>query len=214
VQTGQTRGGTGDHDRPAVTLFDHLVGDHADRVVDPGQHHPDRVGPAQGRLVEGLGRPGDVQDPGVGQDDVDPPELADGLLHRGVHRVDVAHVGPDGQAAPILLLDQRDGLGQVVRGGHRVADRRDLIGDVQGDDVRALLGQRHGVGPPLAAGRSGDESDLVLHPAGSLHRAQAPRSDVGEWWGWCATLPAPTIERRSSFWEDRIHTGRQPDERR
>jgi hypothetical protein len=65
-------------------------------------------------------------------------------------------------------LDLLDRLGQVLRRGHRVRYRVHLAGQVDGDDVGALLGQPDGVAAALAAGRAGDECDFSLYPSGHL----------------------------------------------
>ena len=62
-------------------------------------------------------------------------------------------------------LDQADGLGEVLRGGQRVRVRLDLLADVDGDDVGALLGQPDGVAAALTARGAGDEGDLSFKTA-------------------------------------------------
>src|SRR6202020_3613855 len=74
----------------------------------------------------------------------------------------------------VLRLDQADGLLHVLRRGQRVRIRLDLLHQVDGDDVRALLGQPDGVAAALAAGGTGDERDFAFKTAG--HGGSSPLS--------------------------------------
>jgi hypothetical protein len=51
----------------------------------------------------------------------------------------------------------------VRRCRHRVRHTGDLMPQVDGDDVRALLREADGVAAALAAGRAGDEGDLSCY---------------------------------------------------
>ena len=104
-----------------------------------------------------------VADAGVGDDDVQPAELLDARVDRGLQRVVVAHVDLGGVDAAVVALDQVCGLGQILRGGQRNLNALDLLTDVDGDDVGAFLRQPHGVRAALAARRAGDESDLAFN---------------------------------------------------
>jgi hypothetical protein len=98
--------------------------------------------------------------------DVDAAELGHPLVeHRG-DGVEVARIGAPGEDPPVELLDQPDGLVEILRGGGGRALGRHRAGGVEGDDVRALLGEPHGVHAALAACRSGDERDLALQSTG------------------------------------------------
>jgi hypothetical protein len=54
----------------------------------------------------------------------------------------------------------------------------DLLAQVDGDDVRALLGQPDRVAAALAAGRTGDERDLTLHSSCHDWFLSSPGPDV------------------------------------
>ncbi len=67
------------------------------------------------------------------------------------------------------LLDQLDRVGQVVLGGPGVSDAVELLADVEGDDVRSLLGQAHRVGAALPPGPPADEGDLAVEKTHANH---------------------------------------------
>jgi hypothetical protein len=54
------------------------------------------------------------------------------------------------------------GLLQVGLGRHLVTDCRDLVTQVNPDDVGALLSEADGMGPALAARHPSDEGDLSV----------------------------------------------------
>ena len=96
-----------------------------------------------------------VADAGVGDDDVQPAQLLDAGVDRGLERVVVAHVDLGGVDAAVVALDQIRGLGQILRCRQRNLHAVDLLTDVDGDDVGALFGQPHRVrcGPARAPRR-------------------------------------------------------------
>src|SRR5262245_34438026 len=114
-----------------------------------------------------------VADTRVRADDVEPAELFDAAVHRGLDCVVVTHVHLGGDDAPVQLLDQVRGFRQIV--GSRRLDLRiaaDRAADVDRDDVGALFGQANRVATSLAARRAGDECDLALYAS----RHNFPRS--------------------------------------
>ena len=90
------------------------------------------------------------------------PERRDGLGDGGIERGRVAHVDGPRERPLAGLLDQQDGLVQVVCSRERIEDRLDVVVDVDDDDVGALLGQGDGMRPPLSTGCTGDEGDLAV----------------------------------------------------
>ena len=111
-------------------------------------------------LVERLAA---VADAGVGDDDVEPAELLDAVVHGGLQRVVVADVDLGGDDPPVLALDQSavsarsSGVDAAIRSTVSIC-----LADVDRDDVGALLGQPDRVSAALAAGRAGDERDLAV----------------------------------------------------
>ena len=98
--------------------------------------------------------------------DVEPAELGDAVVECCPQRRGIPHIRLVRHDPPVQGLDLADRLGQVLLGGQRVGRHgRDRPGDVDRDDVRALLGEPDGVAAALAARRAGDESDLALHPS-------------------------------------------------
>ena len=90
-----------------------------------------------------------VPDTGVRDDDVEPAELFDTAVDRGFEAVEVADIDLRGDDAPVLVLDQICGLGEILRGRMRDSQVVDRSADVDRDDVGAFLrpvGQR-GCGP-------------------------------------------------------------------
>ena len=91
------------------------------------------------------------------------PEFGDAVVEGLLEGAVVADVGLGGDDPAVQGLDFLDRLGQVVRRGHRVWHRIDLGGQIDRDDVRALLSQPDRVRAALAASRAGDEGDLALY---------------------------------------------------
>ena len=83
----------------------------------------------------------DGHDAGIGQNEVQPAELRRALCENRLQWIEVADVGLLGDDAPPGLLDQLDGLGEVLLGRHRVGDAVELLAEVDGDDVGALFGE-------------------------------------------------------------------------
>lgn len=81
---------------------------------------------------------------------------------------------PDDEVAVQMFLDQPDGLLEVVRCRHREGDAADLLADVHGDNVRALLCQPHRMATALAAGRASDEGDLAARAGDPARAAGRP----------------------------------------
>ena len=105
----------------------------------------------------------DGSDAGVGHDDVESAELFDAVVEHRFHVVVVANVDDRGDDALAELLDQRGGLFEVLRcrtGCRRVLE---LLADVDGDDVGALLGQAHRMAATLSTRRARDERDLSCY---------------------------------------------------
>ena len=80
----------------------------------------------------------------------------------------LAHVGLHRDHPAVQRLDQAGGLLQVVRAGQVVGQAVDVVADVDGDDVRALLRQPHRVAAALTAGGPGDEGNFALDASHSL----------------------------------------------
>ena len=131
---------------------DHVPGD------DPGALEVDvehRVPLGLGQLV---GEPVRA-DAGVVEQDVDPAEALDRVVDRLGHRGVVADVGDDGQAGAARSLDRRPQRVQLLGRAHRVRRVGERRGDVQRDDVVAVLRQRERRRAALAVGGAGDEGD-------------------------------------------------------
>ena len=159
--------GADEQDGPALALIEQ-VRDRSPGGVPHGGEVRVQHGPPV--LLAGLRRAGgDALDAGVGRDDVHPAELADSVGQQPGDGVEVAGVGLGGDDPAILFLDQRDGHGEVLLGGRRSALRLHRAAHVERDDVRALLGEPHGMDAALAARRAGDERDLARDPAGHAY---------------------------------------------
>src|SRR5205823_1613639 len=107
-----------------------------DRAPDAGEVDVGDVPPLLLGQLPGHAHAGDA---GIGADDVEVAELGQALLHRRRHLGRVPHVGHAGHDAPVEVLDQLDRLGEVVGGAHRERHRVDVVTDVDGDDLGALL---------------------------------------------------------------------------
>src|SRR5437588_8222214 len=104
-----------------------------------------------------------VADAGVGDDDVQPAELLDAGVHRGLERVVVTDIDLGGVDAAVVSLDQVGGFSQILRrGGGDQIHGVDLLADVHRDDVGAFLRQPHRVRTALTTGRTGDERNLAF----------------------------------------------------
>ena len=133
-------------------------------VPFPRQVDVDRVLPG---LLGEVGELTERVDSGIRTHDVEPPELGDAVGQDAGQLGVIANVGLGRDDPAIEPFHQRDGLVQVVPGGHRRRHRGDLTADVHGDDVGAFLGQSDRMAPALAPGGSGDERDLAFHPTRS-----------------------------------------------
>jgi hypothetical protein len=118
----------------------------------------DHVGPGLQRRI-----PLHRGDPGLGHHDVQPAQLADALLQRRRQLRPLPHVGLHRHDPPVLRLDQPDRLLQVIGRRKRVLERRDVMREVDRDDVGAFLRQPHRVTAALTACRPRDEGDLALY---------------------------------------------------
>jgi len=78
--------------------------------------------------------------------------LSDAVVHGRAKCFIVAGVDREGQDPTICRFDEANGLGEVVGSSWRVGDTgRQLVGDVNGNDVGTLIGHADGMR------RSGDE---------------------------------------------------------
>ena len=132
-------------------------------MPDTGQHDVDGVVPGLQLVARGEHR----HDASVGQHDVDGAELGEPGIVDALDVVSVAHIADLGHDPAADLLDEVDGLVEVVPGGHGVEDGGDLVAEVHGDDGGALFGQADSVRTPLPVGRSRDERNLAVE---STHR--------------------------------------------
>jgi hypothetical protein len=133
-----------------------------DRVDRADQVGVDDVHPSlQGRLAF------HARDAGLGYDDVDLAELGDAALQRLTELGRLADVGLRRDDAATGLLHQLGGLFEVLGRRHRVADGRDVLAQVDRDDVRAFFGEPDRVAAALAARRAGDKCDFPLHASHS-----------------------------------------------
>jgi hypothetical protein len=114
----------GEHDCASGALVDHAAPGEVGGVVGPGEQDVDGVGP---RLLVLAGLARYRRDAGVGDGDVDVPQLGDAFFERRLQCLPVADVGLAGDDPPPRVLDQFDGLSEVVGGGHRILDGVDLI---------------------------------------------------------------------------------------
>jgi hypothetical protein len=123
-------------------------------------------------LVEG--RPA-VADAGVRNDDVESAQLFDAAVHNRRQRVEVAHVHLGGDDAPVEVLDEVGGFGEVIGCGPGDVAAGDSLADIDGDDVGALLGQAHSMAAALTARCAADERNFALNS--STHGATSfPRT--------------------------------------
>gem|GEM_PF-5438735 len=101
-------------------------------------------------------------DAGIRDDDVQTAEFGHGLGHRGIERVVVPDVDLARNDSSSGLLDEPDGLGEVLGGGHRIVDGVELTTDVDRDDVSAFLGEQFRVRPALSPRRPGNQRNLAF----------------------------------------------------
>ncbi len=142
----------------AAAALDQRLHGHLEGVVDAGEVDVDDVLPL---VSAGRSTPIGAM-PALASTMSTPPSCATPSSNAGLQRVAVADVGLAGDDPPVQRLDLLDGLGQVSGVDIGYAHRVDLLADVDGDDVGALLGQPDGVAAALAARRAGDEGDLAL----------------------------------------------------
>ena len=149
-------GAADDDDRPAVAGLDHRRHGGFQRVEGAGEVDVDDVFPLLGGELPG---PPGGHHAGVGDDDVEPAELADGVVDQALHRVQIADIGLPGQHFAPGLLHQPHGLLEVF--GRR---RRDSPSSRNPRTRRTARDRPLGREPQrmrasLAAGGAGDERD-------------------------------------------------------
>ncbi len=66
------------------------------------------------------------------------PKFVEPGLQRAGQRRLIANIGLARHDSRAGVLDELDRGGQIVGGGHRIGHRRDLVADVDRDDVRAV----------------------------------------------------------------------------
>ena len=112
------------------------------------------------RLGMGLGV-ADRDHTGVGDDDVDIAEIADGRAYPCFELGKVAKsamTGTDVAAGGAHLPDRL--VEQVGLGAQRIRDAASMLGaEIDGDDVRTLFGQRDGMAAALTPRGPGDDGD-------------------------------------------------------
>jgi hypothetical protein len=149
----------GDDDRASPGVVQQRRKRSLDGEVHAVEHdvHGIEVG---GHLVRLLTE--DRHDPGVGENEIQPAELSHAVGDDGLESLEIADVGLLGDDATTGLLHEIDGLVEILAGGHRIGHTVDLLAEVDCDDVGALLGEPHRVGPALTACRAGDEGDSSI----------------------------------------------------
>ena len=91
------------------------------------------------------------------------PELGDAVLEDRLQLGRVTHVDLRRDNALSGLFDELRGLLEILRRGHRVADRREVLTAVDRDDVGAFLGEPDRMTAALPARGTGDECDFPLN---------------------------------------------------
>ena len=109
-----------------------------------------------------IGRGVHVPDPRVREDDVDAAEPPRAVGDRPGDGLPVPDVDLGGDDLPALLGDQPRRLLQVSRCGQVVGDGVDVVADVEGDHVRTLRREPHGVTTALPARGAGDDCRPAL----------------------------------------------------
>src|SRR5690349_10239048 len=152
----------GEHDRAALTAGDQMWHSGLHGFPDSGEVDTDHVVPVMlGGLVQRLAA---VANAGVGDDDVQPAQLLDTVVHGFLEGVEVTDVDLGGDDPAIEAFDQIRSLRQVVRGGRcNLRVRGDRAADVDRDDVGPLSGESHCVAATLSACCAGDEGDLARY---------------------------------------------------
>ena len=175
----QTGRGADQHYRAAVALLDQTGHRHLDRVVHAGEVDIDDVSPAVGARLH-------RRDAGVGDDDVETAELVEPGLQRAGQRSLIANIGLARDDSRTGVFDKLDRGGQIISGGHRIGHRRDLVADVDRDDVRAVGRQPDRLGTALTAGGAGDERDFACergHRCSHFLARALVRDAAGPWPG-------------------------------
>src|SRR5262249_1741611 len=140
----QTADRTGQDDRAAATAGQDVRDACLDRLPHTAQVDVDHGGPV--RFAGLVQRRAAVADAGVGNGAAQSAQLLGARVHRRFQRVVIADVDLGGVDAAVETLDQISRFGQILRGGRRYQlDCVDLLADVDGDDVGALLRQPHRV---------------------------------------------------------------------
>ena len=146
-----------EHDRSAAGALDERGYRGVDGVPRADEIDIDDV--AEGAVpIIGVGDP---DDPGIGDDDVEPAEGLQSLLEHRCNGITVANVALPGQDSAATVLDQLHCGGQVIRGCAGVVGRLELCADVDRDDGGTLGGEPDRVRAPHSACGPGDERNLA-----------------------------------------------------
>ena len=89
---------------------------------------------------------------GVGDDDIEPAQFADGGVDRCGHRLGVAHVGRRGHASPTSIAHLRCGAVQIIGD----------LGGIESDHIRAFVGEPLAVHASGSPGGTGHDDHLAV----------------------------------------------------
>ncbi len=165
LHPGRSGGGAGQHNRATTTTSDDMRYGSVDGVEYTGQVDVDDVLPGLFREAHKRSR---RRDACIRGDDIEAAEFGDTLRHGALESGTVADVSLDRDDPAVEFFDQNDSFLQVLFGAHRVVGTRDLIADVDRNDISASLGEPQSVAATLSARRSGDQRDLAFY---SSHRS-------------------------------------------
>ena len=89
---------------------------------------------------------------GVGDDDIEAAQIADGGVDRGGHRLGVKHIGRRSHASPTSVAHLRCGVVQFI----------DDLGGIESDHIRTFVGEPLAVHASGSLGCAGHDDHLVV----------------------------------------------------
>jgi hypothetical protein len=159
------------------------------RVENAREQHVHRID-KRGHIVGPL--PHARPDAGVGENEVHAPEFGDPVGDHGLHPVEVTDITLLGADTTPGLLDEVDGLVEVLARGHRIPHSVNLIAQIHCDDVGTFLGKPNRMGTPLTASSARNEGNLALE----LTCHDSPSEPTDDKWRADRTFASSIIAQR------------------
>src|SRR5262245_10438671 len=169
-------GGADKDDAPSLVTLDHSRNRGSTRRPGSFEVGPNHLVPL--RLTQRPG-PSEVDDAGVGADDVESTQLRRRGGNR-LHLLDAGGVRLPHQAAAAGLPHQPRHLLQVLARAEPVWDRRLVVAEIAGDDVRPRLRQRDSLSAPLAPPGTGHHGDATRQSGQASYGSRIGSSSESE----------------------------------